>query len=242
MQMDIPIKDIVDAFKQDFDPHECEGLYNLTHQEIIFTLAKLKQFVLHSQLQDITLEELEALFEFIQNDEILEVYINELVAPFAPGMMIGKTLESEFVGSIGIYDRFASEKEKQGGTIMIAPILVVCTLIQNAYLFINEMMLHHGMDDCIEKCKRLSEREIEIENIYRHVVHLVIKPFLEVLNYRVLSPEHPIPQYIVTSFGLIEAEYAVEHGHEITQQIEKTLDDMLKSLTPEAVLKKEIIN
>lgn len=240
--MDIPIKDIVEAFKQDFNPQECEGIYNLTHQEIIFTITKLKQFILHAQLQEVTFTELEALFNFIQNDDILETYINELIAPFAPGVMVGQTLESEFVGSIGIYDRFAHEKERQGGTIMIAPILVVCTLIQNAYLFINDMMLHHDLGYGIDKCKELSERDIEIEDIYRHVVHLIIKPLLEVLHYRVLNPSQNIPQYIVTSFGLIEAEYAIEHGHEITEQIEKTLDDMLKSLTPEDIRKDNLIN
>ncbi len=240
--MDIPIKDIVEAFKQDFNPQECEGIYNLTHQDIIFTITKLKQFILHAQLQEITFSELEELFNFIQSDEVLETYINELVAPFAPGMMVGQTLESEFVGSIGIYDRFAYEKERQGGTIMIAPILVVCTLIQNAYLFINDIMLHHDISYCLDKCKGLSERQIEIEDIYRHVVHLIIKPLLEVLHYRALNPTQNIPQYIVTSFGLIEAEYAIEHGHEITQQIEKTLDDMLKSLTPEDIKQNNLIN
>lgn len=239
MDLDLPIKDIVDVFKQDFKPQECSGIYNLTHQDIIYTMTKLKQFILHAQLEEVSEDELKELFQFINEDEILETYINEIIAPFAPTTMVGQTLESEFVGSIGIYNRFALEKEKQQGAIMIAPILVVCTLIQNAYLFIDDVVNSHDIYYCLDQCEK---HDISIEEIYCHVVHLIIKPLLEVLHYRVLNPSQNIPQYIVTSFGLIEAEYASEHGQEIAKQIEKTLDNMLKSLTSEMHDDENIIN
>lgn len=234
--MDLPINDIVLAFKQEFKADECEELYQLAQQDILFTKEKLREFIHQGLSEDITHYELESLFEFIQTNTVMEVYINEIIAPFAPGMMIGKNIETEFVGSIGIYNRFASEKEQQVGAIMIAPIVVVCSLIQNAYLFVNDI---ENVTQAIERCKVLSEESMDSVQLYQHLIHLLIKPFYEVLDYRLLEPKKDIPQYIVTSFGLIEANYAIAHGKEIVKQIEKTLSDLLSSLEPQ--LKEESI-
>lgn len=229
--MDMPIKDITAAFKQTFEPQQCKEFYQLTNIQVAFTITKLKQFILHSTLENISQLQLEELFAFIQKDEVIETYMNEFIAPNAPGMMIGKNVEGEFIGSIGLYNQFAKEIKKQEGSIMLAPILIVSAVIQNAYLFINDIETHHDITYCLERCQKAGHQTIDIHDIYEHVVNIIIRPLYEVLNYRIMAPERNVPHYIVTSFGLISGEYALGHGDEIIQQIEQSLSKLMESIS-----------
>ena len=240
--MDEALKEIVKAFKQDFKPEQCENFYRLTNEQLIFTIGRLKQLMYHTN-EEITPFDLEGLFYFIQQDEVVEIFMNELIAPYTPGRMVGSNLEGEFVRSIGMYDHFSKEIGNQEGAIMIAPILVVCSIIQNAYLFINDLDAKEDIQECLERCQSESEQLIDMHTIYDHVVHIILKPLLEVLLYRSLQKDKNVPQFIITSFGLITAEYAIEHGNEISKQIEESLASVVNSIIKNRQTKEDdIIN
>lgn len=229
--MDMQLEQLVQSFKEEFKETECQEFYRIDQEVIEAKINAFNYFIEKMENDEVQIDDLKRLLEFIQNDDVLEIFMNEFITPYAPGKMVASTLEGEFVGSIGVYDRFTGEKDKQVGAIMIAPILVVCSIIQNGYLFIQDIDCE-DMEYYLENSKAISNSGIDYEKMYSHIINLVVKPFIEVVEFRLQAPKRNVPQYIITSFGLIGAKQSLAYGNDIIKQIEDALGKVVNDVVP----------
>lgn len=216
--MQLPMQQIVDAFKQRFEISSCLDFYNIDTKIVSKTIDELNSFINDG-------EEIDDLIEYIQNNNVFEKYINELIAPLVPSELVGENVNRQFFSSIGMYEQIAKQKQEVQGTIVIAPVMVSASLIQNAYLFVNDI---YTIDDVY---RMLEVEKLEINDIYDHIINILCVPLLEVLNYRLSHPNEGIPHYIVSTFGLIKADSNLNYADDIINRIEDSIKQMIEEFS-----------
>ncbi len=221
--MDVPFNEIMKAFKKDYNKEVCQDFFNLTTAQLLDTKAKLESY-----LED--KEDLTSLCHYIEQDDVLAVFINDFIVNDTPASMVGSSIESEFINSIHVFERFEQELESQQGAIIIAPLIVVCPVIQNAYLFVNDMMEKGSIEDALERCYQISHETLDQEMVYHHLCSIILKPFYEIISYHLEKPNLDIPQYLVSSFGKVKADYALTQGNQLIDGIEKSLNEALSNI------------
>ena len=221
--MDVPFNEIMKAFKKDYNKEGCQDFFTLTTTQLLDTKAKLESY-----LED--KEDLDSLCHYIEEDDVLAVFINDFIVNDTPANMVGSSIESEFINSIHVFERFAQELDNQQGAVIIAPLIVVCPVIQNAYLFVNDMMERGSIEEALERCYEVSHETLDQDMVYHHLCSIILKPFYEIVSYHLEKPDLAIPQYLVSSFGKVKANYALEQGNQLIDGIEKSLNEALKNI------------
>ena len=221
--MDVPFNEIMKAFKKDYNKEVCQDFFNLTTAQLLDTKAKLESY--SEDKEDLT-----SLCHYIEQDDVLAVFINDFIVNDTPASMVGSSIESEFINSIHVFERFEQELESQQGAIIIAPLIVVCPVIQNAYLFVNDMMEKGSIEDALERCYQISHETLDQEMVYHHLCSIILKPFYEIISYHLEKPNLDIPQYLVSSFGKVKADYALTQGNQLIDGIEKSLNEALSNI------------
>lgn len=211
--MQLPIQQIIDNFKEDFKKEDCPQFYNIESSILVNTIQDLEEYM--TQTKDFM-----DLIYYIQNSQIFEIYINELIAPLVPDELVGENIEKQFLGSVGVYQRIAMQKQGNENAIVISSINVSASLIQNAYLYVCEI---RDIDDLKDIAQTM-----ELTDIYEHIINILCVPLKEVLKFRELVLECQVPHYIVSTFGLINADYAFTMGQEIIKRIEETFNQFMQ--------------
>lgn len=211
--MQLPIQQIIENFKEEFKKESCPQFYNIESSILVHTIQDLEEYM--TQTKDFM-----ELIYYIQNSQIFEIYINELIAPLVPDELVGESIEKQFLGSIGVYQRIAMQKQENENAIVISSINVSASLIQNAYLYVCEI---RDIDDL-----KSIDQTLALADIYEHIINILCVPLKEVLKFRELALDRQVPHYIVSTFGLINADYAFSMGQEIIHRIEETFNRFMQ--------------
>ncbi len=164
------------------------------------------------------------LFHFIKESELFELYINDMIAPLVPRQFVLNDLQGQLLGSVGFFRHILYETNENQNTIMILPMPVCCSIIQNAYLLIT------SVDDVEKFLMIAAEYEMDIDFIHKQLLHILFFPLNESLLYRVLNPNKLIPHYFIMTFGVISAVYATKHSEELIEKFEDSIDHIAQEI------------
>lgn len=208
--LQLPIQQIIETFKQSFD--NCDEFNQLDEVKITQYIEEISNLIEEDNIQKIV--------DYIKTSKIFEIYINEFIAPLVPGELVGGNIIRQFMSSINVHEQILKQKQEVEGAVIIAPVMVAASLIQNAFLFIIEI---NGMNEL----NNIAIKEnMDLETIKVHINEILFIPLLEVLKYRLMNENKPVPYFIVSTFGLINADYATHKIGELYEKIEETVKQL----------------
>ena len=92
------------------------------------------------------------------------------------------------------------------------------------------MMEKGSIEEALERCYQISHETLDQEMVYHHLCSIILKPFYEIISYHLEKPNLDIPQYLVSSFGKVKADYALTQGNQLIDGIEKSLNEALSNI------------
>ena len=136
------IRNLFDSFTWNYTKQECPEMYRYKNEKWKDVLEKIHLFEDLSQQEEIPDHMISYLLDYIATNEQIESFINECIAPYVQNVTVGKDSTDEFYRSIEIYNRqMANNISDEHMVVLLTPIYTAASLIQNAYLFVNDIVL-----------------------------------------------------------------------------------------------------
>ncbi len=234
--MDAEIRKMFESFQWSYSNENCQEMFGYTIEDYQNIVNQCRYFENTLELEQLENYQILYLLDYINTDPMIESFMNECIAPYVRNDTVGKDISDEFYRSIDIYNQHIANIEVNESVVLLTPIFTAASLIQNAYLFINDLInTGHQLKDYAKD--NLSEWDI-----YEYLVKMILIPIKEFSLFHLDKEDVPIPITIVSSFGTLKADYMLNHADELFARIRENISQSIEEAKERQASGNDIVN
>ena len=232
MDVNSAVKNLLDSFRWSYSKKDCPEMYQYKIEKLKDVIDKIHMFEDLAEEEEIPNNMILYLLDYIANNEVVESFINECIAPFVQNTTIGSDVTDEFYRSIEIYNRQISHVDDQHMVVILTPIYTASSLIQNAYLFVNDLVMYK------KELGDYTTEELGTYDIYRYLIKLILNPLKEWILYH-LDEQEDVPVLIVSSLGTLTADFMINNAEEFLSKIQENIKAQLDHMDLDELIEQE---